>query len=168
VARSLTAAARLTSENRSLRDQLDRAKDELMQLHQQRVSDWKQRQIDKEKLSRLNHTVRKTRDKQAAGSAAREVKDAADAANLHVTGSGLRADAEGAPASDHDHEGHRSLSRSQRLHGTGRTLQGHVTTSETVETLPLQNLLAATYPPRPRPLINTLQLPRIPHRTSST
>ena len=79
--------ARLTAENRSLRDQLDRARDELLQLHQQRVSDWKQRQIDKEKLSRLNHTVRKTRDKQAVGSAAREVKDAADAANLYVTGS---------------------------------------------------------------------------------
>ena len=198
MARCLTAAARLTAENRSLRDQLDRARDELVQLHQQRVSDWKQRQIDKEKLSRLNHTARKTRDKQAAGLAAREVKDAAaaanlhvtgsrcvhpsslgagayvyasplevNAANLHVTGSGLRADAEGAPASDLDHEGHRSLSRSQRLHGTGRTLQGHVTTSETVETLPPQ-MLAATYPPRPRPLINTLQLPRIPHRTSST
>ena len=159
---------------------MDRVKGELEQLHQQRLNDWRQRNIDKEKLSKMTHHLRKARH---AGSEVKEVKDvvSAAAANLHVTGSSLRADAAEGGARrgaelDLGHEGHRTmLTRSQQRlpgsHGTGRTVHGHVTASETVEALP-ENLLAATYPPRPRPpghsIINTLQLPRIPHRTSST
>jgi len=220
------ACGRLTSDNLSLRGEVQRAKQELEQLHQQRVNDWKQRNLDKEKLSKLG--ARKSRDRQTA-STVREVKDVASdlhvtgsglradaetastvrevkdvAVDLHVTGSGLRADAETASTVcevkdvaadlhvtgsslradadsqrqaelDLDQEGHKvMLSRSQRLPGllgSGRTLGGQVTASERVEALP-ENLLAATYPPRPRPpghhLVNTLQLPRIPHRTSST
>jgi len=162
------ACVRLTSENLSLRGEVDRVKEELKELHQQRVNDWKQRNVEKEKLSRLN--PRKTRDKQTV-STDREVKDVA--ANLHVTGSSLRSDAEGSRQAEVDlDQGHRvMLSRSQRMRRSGRTSHGHVIVSETVETLP-EHLLAATYPPRPRPpghpLVNTLPLPSIPHRTSST
>jgi len=183
------------------------------QLQQQRLNDWTRIKALEEKLIKL--TARSSRDKHNTSKTQDfdpEVKDIA--ANLYVCGSSLGADVkvkEGLRQKYHDvdHGSQKTVeSHSQKshgFHGNSSSGRGHVTTaephptvtSETVTSLPETllrirrekssvNLLAATYPPRPRasdpqvisssghgvmelgqPCQDTLRLPRISQRTSS-
>ena len=182
---------KLSSENQSLRDELIQLKTENEQLQQQRLNDWKQHKMLEEKLVRLEACkLSPPRDKHSNSSAqGQQLKDITS--DLHVTGLSV-----GTEAKQRDGSRQKILkSRSQNLlclHGNNLTVRDHVT-SETVTSLPETQqgirrystaMLSTTFPPRPDHQLrnrsgdevmevgnkteNTLHLPAIRHRTSST
>ena len=163
----------LESHNECLRFEVDQLKMEKQQLHQQRVNEWKMRKAAEEKLIKLEaKTPREKHNISKAQGHCSEFKDIT--ANFHVTRSRFATDIkdkEGQGPKDHDleHEGQSMNQNSPaRFRANGSLVRDHVTTavtSETVTSLPetlrrirreksvinSAAMLAATYPPRPRP-----------------